>query len=200
MADMDLVRLALAAYPQTVTLNDETEVELRPASTADRDDILAFSNGLDEQDLLFLRVDITNPDVVTNWLRNVEQGETVTLLGWQDDRVVGYGTVDTNSAQWTRRVGEIRVNVAPQLRSKGLGRHLIGKAFDLARRIGLKKLMAHMTPNQQGAQAAFSRLGFRHEALLADYVEDRDGAVHDLTIMSYDVDGLSGQVDSPLRV
>ena len=35
---------------------------------------------------------------------------------------------------------------------------------------------------------------------LADYIEDREGGTHDLTIMSYDIDGLSGQMDSPLQL
>jgi len=38
------------------------------------------------------------------------------------------------------------------------------------------------------------------EALLADYVEDRKGNVHDLVIMSYDVDGFTDQVDEPLHL
>ena len=50
------------------------------------------------------------------------------------------------------------------------------------------------------AQAAFRRLGFVPEALLADYVEDRNGVSRDLVIMSYDVDGLTGQMDEPLSV
>jgi RimJ/RimL family protein N-acetyltransferase len=64
----------------------------------------------------------------------------------------------------------------------------------------LRKLMAHMTTDQHSAQAAFRRLGFVPEALLADYVEDRNGISRDLVIMSYDVDGLTGQMDEPLSV
>ena len=77
---------------------------------------------------------------------------------------------------------------------------LTSQIFDLARVLGLKKLMANMTTDQPGAQAAFRRLGFVPEALLADYVEDRDGTSRDLVIMSYDIDGHSDQVDEPLRV
>ena len=191
---------ALDAYPQNVKLNDGQDIELIPARQGNRSAIVKFAKGLSEQDLLFLRVDITQPEVVDNWLNNIENGDTVSLLAWQDQNVVGYATVDRNRARWTRRVGEIRVNVAPTLRGQGLGRHLTGKIFDIARRIGLKKLVAHMTVDQVGAQAAFTRLGFRPEALLTDYIEDRLGETHDLTVMSYDIDGLSDQVDSPLTL
>ena len=196
----DLVVDALRDYPITVSLDNGDTVELKPASTNDGAAIVSFAQNLSEQDVLFLRVDIRDAGVVDHWLNNVSLGETVSLLAWLGDEVVGYGTVDRNSARWTRRVGEIRVNIASQVRSQGLGRHLTAKIFDIARRIGLKKLTANMTPDQAGAQAAFSRLRFRHEALLADYIEDRDGNAHDLVIMSYDIDGLTSQIDSPLQV
>jgi len=193
--------MALQAFPMAITLEDGRDLELRPAAQGDQDAIVAFANALPESDLLFLRVDITQPAVVANWLHNISNGETVSLLAVDaNGEVSGYATVDRNAARWTRRVGEIRVNVAASHRSQGLGRHLTSRIFDVARSLGLKKLTAHMTPNQTGAHAAFTRLGFRPEALLADYIEDRDGKVHDLTILSYDIDGLTSQVDDPLRL
>ena len=171
---------ALAQYPLEVKLDDGQSVQLNPAHTDDCEAIVEFAQGLPEQDLLFLRVDITQKEVVDHWLSNITQGDTISILAWVDGKVVGYGTVDRNRAHWTRRMGEIRVNVAPTYRSHGLGRHLVGKIFDIGRRIGLKKLTANMTPDQAGAQAAFAKLGFRPEALLTDCVEDRDGNIHDL--------------------
>lgn len=200
MSTPDPVAQALADFPQNIKLKDGRTLELKPARVGNKSAIVKFAKGLDEQDLLFLRVDITQPEVVDNWLQNIQAGETISLLAWDDKQVVGYATVDRNSARWTRRMGEIRVNVAPEFRALGLGRHLIGKIFDLARRLGLQKIVAHMTPDQIGAQNAFAKLGFRPEALLANVVEDRDGNIHDLIILSYDIDGLSSQIDSPLKL
>ena len=64
----------------------------------------------------------------------------------------------------------------------------------------MKKLMANMTADQKGAQAAFRKLGFVPEALLADYVEDRNGTSRDLIIMSHDVDGHSDQVADVAKI
>lgn len=200
MSDLEAVQSALSSYPQTVTLHNDQEIELKPARVGNKNAIVKFAKNLDEQDLLFLRVDITEPDVVDNWLNNIKSGATVSILAWSGKEVVGYCTVDRTPARWTRRVGEIRVNIAPALRGLGLGRQLVSKVFDVAQHLGLKKIMANMTPDQPGAQAAFTRLGFRPEALLVDYVEDRSGGVHDLVILSYNVDGLSGQLDAPLRI
>ena len=141
-------------YPKTISLSDQ-EVEIRVFGTQDRAQVLAFAQALPEQDLLFLRLDITEPDIVDAWLANVSSGATFSLCAYAGDEFVGYATVERNPARWTRRVGEIRVNVAPSLRSHGLGRILTSQIFDIARAMGLKKLVAHMTPDQAGAQAAF---------------------------------------------
>ncbi|MDH3642170.1 MAG: GNAT family N-acetyltransferase [Gammaproteobacteria bacterium] len=187
-------------YPLDVNLSDGSTANVRLMSAEDQQAILEFARGLPEEDLLFLRVDITQPDVVANWANNVAGGATVSIVAYDGDDLVGYATVDQTPARWTRRVGEIRVNVGPQCRAKGLGRQLTAQIFDVARALGLKKLMANMTADQAGAQAAFKRLGFVPEALLADYVEDREGMLRDLVIMSYDVDGFTDQADEPLHL
>ena len=187
-------------YPNKVGLQGGGEVELRLMGAGDRDAILRFARGLPEEDLLFLRVDLTEASVVDEWVRNLETGHSTSIVAYEGDELAGYATVHRNPAPWTRRVGEIRVNVGPEYRGQGLGRNLTAQIFDLAQALGLKKLMATMTADQPGAQAAFRHLGFVPEALLADYAEDRSGRSHDLVIMSHDVDGLSDRAGEPLRV
>jgi L-amino acid N-acyltransferase YncA len=187
-------------YPRETKLPDGGSVDVRLMSADDRDAILAFARSLPEEDLLFLRVDLTEPDVIDDWIGNLDSGSSTSLVAYDSDGLVGYATVHRNPARWTRRVGEIRVNVSPEYRARGLGRRLIAQIFDLARSQGLRKLMANMTTDQPGAQAAFRKLGFVPEALLADYVEDRNGLARDMVIMSYDVDGHSDQAAELLRV
>jgi RimJ/RimL family protein N-acetyltransferase len=110
--------------------------------------------------------------------------------------VVGYATLHTEQARWTRRVGEIRVLVGAKFRGFGLGRELAAEIFQLGRARGIKKMAAMMTPDQTGARAAFEKLGFQIEALLQDWVVDRDGRPRDLLIMSHDLEGLSTQLSA----
>lgn len=187
-------------YPRSVTLPEGPEVELRIMSAADRDALLAFARDLPEQDLMFLRVDLTQASVVDDWIANVAAGFSTVLVAFDSAGLVGYAAVHRNPAPWTRRVGEIRVNVAPAYRGKGLGRVLTSNIFDVARGLGLAKLVANMTSDQHGAQSAFRRLGFIPEAVLADYVEDRTGRARDLVIMTYDIEGHSDRIPDPLRV
>ena len=187
-------------FPHDITLDGGHRIQLRLMTGDDRDRILAFARSLPEEDLLFLRIDLTQPEVVDDWVANLASGNTTSLVAYDGEQLVGYATVHRNPAPWTRRVGEIRVNVGPDYRGKGLGRNLTSQIFDVARSLGLKKVMANMTADQPSAQAAFRRLGFMPEALLADYVEDRNGMSRDLVIMSYDIDGLTNQMDEPLAV
>ena len=194
------IESTLERYPLRVSPANGSIIELRIASQDDRDAILDFARSLPEADLLFLRVDITRPEAVDNWLANVAEGTTVSIIAYDGDAMAGYATVDRTPARWTRRVGELRLTVGQDYRGQGLGPQLSAKIFDIARSLGLKKLVANMTPDQRGAQAAFRRLGFIPEALLTDYVEDRNGGLHDLVMMSFDVDGLTIQADQPLQL
>ena len=119
-------------YPQDVTLSDGRRVQLRLMTADDRDAILGFARGLPEEDLLFLRVDVTQVDVVDDWIANLASGSSTSLVAYDDGALVGYATVHRNQAPWTRRVGEIRVNVGPDYRGKGLGKNLTSQIFDVA--------------------------------------------------------------------
>lgn len=177
-------------YPRSITLDDR-QITLRLMTGADKDAILSFARALPHDDLLFLRLDIASPEGVDEWIDNVQDGRTITILADADGKIAGYASIHHNAVMWNRHVGEIRVNVGSELRRHGLGRVLVDEVFKIARELGLRKITAQMTTDQKGARITFERLGFRPEALLADYVEDRDGKTRDLLIMSHDVSGFT---------
>jgi L-amino acid N-acyltransferase YncA len=165
-------------------------------TAADKQAVLNFARSLPQDDLLFLRTDITEAAMVDEWLRNIERGATVTALADIGEHLAGYASLHTEQAQWTRRVGEIRVQVGRPYRGVGLGRQLAAEIFRLGQARGIKKMAAMMTPDQTGARAAFERLGFQVEALLQDWVVDRDGRSRDLLLMSHDVETLREHLDA----
>ena len=181
----------LESYPREVKVGDNRTVTLRLMDKSDRNSIVEFARSLPPDDLLFLRRDITDPDVVGEWVRNIEAGRTVTVLAERDGELLGYGSLYRDDALWMRHVGEIRVLVSSDCRKLGLGRRLAHEVFAIAKDLGLQKMMARMTADQKGARATFERLGFRAEALLHDFVLDREGKPRDLLIMSHDITGLT---------
>jgi L-amino acid N-acyltransferase YncA len=183
-----------SGYAKELKLSDGRRVSLRLMEAADKQKILSFAQSLPPDDLLFLRTDITEPALVNEWIGNLEKGATVTMLAEVDDELAGYASLHLEQARWTRRVGELRVQVGVRYRGVGLGRQLAAQIFRLGQARGLKKMAAMMTPDQAGARAAFEKLGFSVEALLQDWVVDRKGRPRDLLIMSHDLEGLSDQV------
>jgi len=181
-------------YPTQLKLQGDRAVKLRLMEANDLDKMLDFAANLPADDLLFLRTDITDRNVVKQWIDNIKQGHTVTLLAEIDGEIAAYASVHMDQARWTRRVGEIRINASSRFRGLGLGRRLAAEIFDLARSLGLKKITAQMTTDQTAARAAFERLGFQVEAVLTDWVEDRSGRSRDLLILTFDVAGFHDHV------
>jgi L-amino acid N-acyltransferase YncA len=171
-------------YPREARLRNGQVVSLRLMNEGDQQRLLNFARSLPPDDLLFLRTDITDPAIIDAWVQNIAEGRSVTVLADLDARVAGYASIHTEGARWTRRVGEIRVQVGADYRGLGLGKRLVGEIFRLSQDLGLKKMAAMMTPEQASARVTFEELGFRVEAQLQDWVVDREGRSRDLVIMS----------------
>jgi RimJ/RimL family protein N-acetyltransferase len=177
-------------FPWTTKV-DGAQVTLRLMNSDDKDALLAFARSLPEEDLLFLAFDITQKSMVESWIRHIEAGKWHTVLAEVGGKLVGHGSLIRTEQAWTRHLGEIILLIAPEFRGKGLGSILAGEIFAKAEELNLQKVVARMAADQKGAIAVFERLGFKIEALLADYVIDRNDRTHDLIAMSYDVTGLT---------
>ncbi len=178
------------AYPRAVTLKDR-QITLRLMQASDRDAVLAFAQALPADDLLFLPLDISHPKVVDGWVRSLDSDRTMTVVAESAGRLIGLGTLVRSETNWARHIGNIRLLVSTDARGIGLGSVLANEVFALAEETGLQKVVAQMAAEQRGAQSVFEKLGFKAEALLADYVMDLQGRTHDLIVMSYDVTGLN---------
>jgi L-amino acid N-acyltransferase YncA len=175
-------------YPRTVTLSDGREFRLRlmtPGSDVYR--LHAFACTLPKDDLQFLRVDISRLMVVMLWAQNVKAGRTVTVLAEVEGEVIGYASVHNDQVSWQRHLGELRIQVGQAYRGCGLGSLLGKEIFAIASDLGIEKIVAQMTVDQRQAIALVERHGFKHEAVLHDFVIGRDGRKNDLVVMTCDV-------------
>jgi L-amino acid N-acyltransferase YncA len=166
-------------------------VSIRPFARADATGVAEFAASLPEHDLLFLSRDIKHARVIEAWTDAGNAGEIESLVATAmidgNDVVVGTTAIVRDLLGWSPHVAELRLLVSPTMRGKGLGRALLEASITLAREAGSTKLMARMTPDQRGAITLFEDSGFRGEAMLRDHVQGRDGALHDLAILSLDV-------------
>jgi L-amino acid N-acyltransferase YncA len=176
------LRLRPGASPPTTR-----QIPLRLMGAADKANILKFADGLSEEDLLFLRSDIKDPATVDDWIKGIEQGATITLLAEPDATLAGYASLHVSPLRWTHKVGEISINTAHDWQSRGLGEGLCAEIVALAGTLEVRKVTAQMVADHKNARALFERLGFHVEALLPDWVDDRQGRCRDLLMMAYDL-------------
>ena len=177
---------ALSAYPKTVALKGR-RYTIRVMTTADGDALMQFARALPAHDRLYMRRDLTSERGIGSWVEDIEQGVIHSLLAIDESGVAGFSTIHLNSLEWTRHVADIRVATAERTRRTGLGRYLAREGFNVALALDIEKLLARMTPDQEGARILFEELGFTPEALLKDYVKDREGQLHDMLIKGCNV-------------
>lgn len=170
-------------FPKTVTIGDN-KFNFRFLQHDDRDTIFNFAQTLSEQDLLFLRRDITQMETIDEWIRDVKLEHAITILVEDDNRLVAYGTLYHDQLFWNRHIGEIRLMVSSPYRNRGLGSRLARELMGFAKEMGLDKVIIYMAVEDKGAQHMVQDLGFRAEAILQDWVKTRDNRTHDLLIMS----------------
>ena len=132
-------RAELLDFPASVQLGDST-ITLRPIEAQDRDAILRFARRLPQHDLLFLRRNITEPDQVDAWLRDITDGSYSSIAAVEGDDIVGYATVARDGMDWTAHVAELRVLVASRfepsarLQNRRLDVHV--SSYRMRRRLG----------------------------------------------------------------
>jgi GNAT superfamily N-acetyltransferase len=181
----------LESYPRQIKLDDDRAFTLRLMEKADRDRMVDFARSLPPDDLLFLRKDITNPEVLNEWVRDIERGRTVTVLAERSSELLAYGSLLLRETFWGRHMGEIRVLVRPDYRGLGLGFQLASDVFAIAKDAGIEQMIARMTTEQKRTRARLERLGFKKDAILRGFVRDREGKPRDLLVMSAGVGHLT---------
>ena len=197
--EIDLREILMPPGPQFLRARPATpqvhqRVPVRLMEPADKNAMLEFARSLSQEDLLFLQTDITDPAVEEEWVAHIQRGTTITLLAEPENVLAGYASLQMNPVRWTRQVAQIAINVIPEWRSRRLGERLCEEVVTLARSLKLRKVVAQMVADHKNARALFERLGFHVEALLPDWVEDREGHTRDLLLMAY---GLHSHVQEP---
>jgi RimJ/RimL family protein N-acetyltransferase len=182
-------------YPQTVIVKDEREVEIWPMTADDAPALLEFYRSLPPEDLLYLREDVTKPESMTRWVETIESEQGWHLLAGYEGRIIADGELDHQFYGWSRHVGELRIVVDPAFRGSGLSMVIAQEVLAQATDEGLHKVMVQMMVGQHPALHLFEKLGFCHEAILKEHVQDQHGQLRDLIIMAYFIQDFLGRDD-----
>lgn len=182
--------MPLKGFPKQISLRDQSVVTLRPMVPEDKQGLLAFFRRLPPEDRQFLKDDVTRPEIIDGWARDLNYDRVLPILAEWEGRIVGDATLHRQAYGWMRHVGEIRVVTDAYLRRRGLASAMAREIFYVALQVGLDKMIAEMVADQVAAIKVFEKLGFQQEARLANHVVDLQGRKHDLVILTTDIPAL----------
>jgi len=188
----------MEGFPKDVRLKDGNTVTLRPLESGDLERLHAFFCALPVEDRLYLKDDVTDRAVITRWVGGADVERVLTVVALQGGRIVGDATLLVERYGWSRHVGEIRVVVARDLQSRGLGTALAREVVQHAMGRELAKLKVLAMDTQATAIHAFERLGFNREAVLPGHVVDQDGQIHDLVVLTTDTASAWNELEDAL--
>ncbi len=179
----------LKRYPKDVGLRDGGKVRLRPLKEEDLEKLYEFFlTSVTEDDHMLLRDNVKDYYVLEKWCKNIDCDRVFPIVAEAGDgRIIGNATLHKREFGWSRAVAKIRVVTCSECRGMGLGTAMIRELLDVARLIGVEKVMAEALSSQKGAMDALEKLGFQKAACIPGLASDYMGHSHDLCIFIYTV-------------
>jgi putative acetyltransferase len=184
------LELELQKFPKKIVLKDKFQSTLRPLRKDDEKKFHEFFLAVPEQERMFIKHRVTEPEVIRDWCQNIDLGRNFPLLAIADGKIVGDATLHQQLGGWKRHIGRVSVLVLPHYRGRGLARAMITEIVQLSRNLGLERLEAEFIGEQEAAVKMFALLGFSNLLRFEDYVKDMQAVSHDYVLM-----GLSLKVD-----
>ena len=183
-------------FPKSGKLRDGSILELRTMKKKDKKVVLSFFSGIPSDEREYARINFLEiEELEGNWYKKVEEGKSVTLLGFIGENLVGVASLNQDLAKGSEHVGYIRLTVAPNYRGRGIATDLSQEIYSIALGSNLEKICAEVVGNQKRSLELFSKkLGFREEAVLADQIKDEKGNKFDLVIRSSDPGRLANEI------
>jgi len=178
-----MLEAILEEFPIEIELKGSLRCVLRPLEAGDETAFHAFFQAVPENERMFIKHRVTEPEIVRNWCQNIDLGRNFPLLALDGGKIVGDATLHQQLGGWKRHIARTSVLIHPQHRGRGLARALLNELTEVARHRGLERVEAEFIGEQEQAMKVFGLLGFTNLVRLPDYVKDMQGAVHDYILM-----------------
>ena len=168
-------------------LKDGIEVTLQPMVKEDEEALCQFFQQLSEDQLLTLRSNVRDRNVIRDWAARLNYARVLPILAWIGGEIVGDATLHRISYGWKRHIGIVRFVVAPKYQDLGLGTLLLNELVRLAHELGLEKLWAEVPLDSVKAIRACRNAGFACKAVIEGLVKDARSQNQDILIMVCDI-------------
>jgi len=171
-------------FPRRIALKDGRVATIRLMVKKDKDKLLRFFRGIPEEERMFLRDDVTKPETIEAWARDLDYSTILPIVAEIEGRIVADATLHRRPYGWMQHVAEVRIVVDPAFRGKGLGHALLAEILDIAGTWGMEILVTELTPEQKPAIKLVKSVGFKREATLRRHVKDLSGTPRDLLVLT----------------
>src|SRR5437764_7253795 len=150
----------LEEYPKEISLKDGFKSVLRPLKPSDEKAFHDFFLAVPEQERMFIKHRVTEPQIIRDWCQNIDLGRNLPLLALMEGKIIGDATLHQQLGGWKRHIGRVSVLVHPKYRGRGLAKALVAEIVSIARAVGLEKVEAEFIGEQEAAVNMFAMLGF----------------------------------------
>ena len=179
----------MQARAESIRLADGHEVVVRAVAVPDDlERLLAFFRGLAAGVRNHLRYNVTEREPLRARLLQLDGRDHWRLLAELDGVVVGDGTLDREPYGWTRHVAGVRVVVQPDVVDLHVAQLLLNALLGLGSVAGIERLTCEVLDTDQDRIGMLEEAGFVREAVLRAYAKGSDGRLHDLLLMTNDVE------------
>lgn len=171
-------------YPKEVILKDGTGVTLRPLKKGDEDLLFEMFSRLSDDDRWFLDHDVEDFRLIEGWVKNEVLDKVISTVAVLEGQIIAHATLIRKYPGAKSHTGRIRISVDPSFREKHLATWMLLDLINLAMGMGLETLTMQMVEERDSSLIrSVKKLDFSEEAVLKDYVKDRDGTPCNLVIM-----------------
>lgn len=170
------------AFRQVVTLRDGARVLLRPLTSNDRQALMNFFLHTSQEELRFMRHDVSKPEVINGWIDNLNYEVIFPIIAIVGDRIVGEATLHFQSG-CARHRAEVRIFLAKDFRRRGLGMRMTQTMIEIAKRRSLYLLEVQIVRDLSSDVKAMEKVGFEVNCTYEDYYMLPDGELRDVVHM-----------------
>lgn len=176
----------LRKYPKDIATNQGVRLVLRPLVRDDETALAEFYSRLSDEERWFRRHNLADPAVLREWIEDLDHDRILILVvvNPADGHIVGNARLHRRPTQCLRHIAHLRVMVDPMYRNQGVGTQILLDIIGLAKEAGIERLVAEfVTGVEDAAMIAAKKMDFFQQAVLKDYVKDRESNYHNLSIM-----------------
>lgn len=136
------------------------DISIRAARESDAAVIAAIYNQGIEDRIATLETELRTASERRQWMAARGPRHPV-IVAESEGEVIGWGSLNAyNPRAAYQHVADFSVYVERQWRGKGVGRRLLDRLIELARRIGYHKMMLAAFPFNESGVALYERMGF----------------------------------------